>query len=72
MTHTLELNTMTTEEKLQMMEALWDDLSRNASDIEPPAWHADVLAAREDAVERGDEEFEDWQHAREEIDKAVR
>jgi len=72
MARTLELNAMTTEEKLQMMEALWDDLSRTAGDIEPPAWHGEVLAAREAALERGDEEFEDWQQAREEIDKATR
>jgi hypothetical protein len=31
-----------------------------------------VLAARKAAVERGDEEFEDWQQAREEINKATR
>lgn len=68
----LELNSMTTEEKLQMMEALWDDLSRNAGGIEPPAWHVDVLAAREAALERGDEGFEDWEQARTEIDKATR
>lgn len=72
MAQPLELDAMTTEEKLQMMEALWDDLSRNAGDIEPPAWHAGVLAEREAALECGDEEFEDWQQAREEINKATR
>ena len=72
MAQLLELNAMTTEEKLQMMEALWNDLSRNAGDIEPPAWHADALAVREAALERGEEEFEDWQQAREEISKATR
>ena len=30
MAHSLPLNEMSIEEKLQMMEALWDDLSRNA------------------------------------------
>lgn len=29
---TLPLKDMTTEEKLQVMETLWDDLSRNAGD----------------------------------------
>jgi hypothetical protein len=72
MAQPVELNAITTEEKPQMMEALWDDMSRNAANIEPPAWHAEVLERREAALERGDEEFEDWQQAHEEIDKATR
>lgn len=72
MAQPLELNEMTIEEKLQMMEALWDDLSRNADALEPPAWHGEVLEGREAALERGDEGFEDWQQARAEIDTETR
>jgi hypothetical protein len=72
MSQSLELNQMTVEEKLQMMEALWADLSRNAEDVVPPDWHGEVLESRQAALERGDERFEDWQQARAEIDKATR
>jgi hypothetical protein len=72
MSQSLELNQMTVEEKLQMMEALWADLSRNAEDVVPPGWHGEVLESRQAALERGDERFEDWQQARAEIDKATR
>ena len=67
MAQPIELKEMTIEEKLQMMEALWDDLSRNAGDIESPAWHGDVLESREGALESGDQVFEDWQQARSKI-----
>ena len=43
---TLPLKEMTVEEKLQLMEAIWEDLSQHAAQIPPPAWHAEELAAR--------------------------
>jgi putative addiction module component (TIGR02574 family) len=53
----LPLDKMTVEEKLQLMEILWDDLSRNPEDIPTPAWHGEVLAARERAIEEGRTKF---------------
>ena len=49
----LPLNEMTVAEKLQAMELLWDDLSRNPEDIPSPAWHEEVLADRQRQIERG-------------------
>ena len=72
MTHTLPLSEMSIEEKLQMMEALWDDLSRNAPELAVPQWHADVLAERKAAANRGDDQFSDWKEARERIEKETR
>ncbi len=68
----LQLSEMTIEEKLRMMEALWDDLSQNPDDLASPAWHGEVLANRDAALERGDERFEDWEKARERIEKDIR
>ena len=64
MAHQIELNEMTIEEKLQMMEVLWNDLARNAADLDSPAWHGQVLAERETALEQGDDHIEDWSLAR--------
>ncbi len=64
MTITLPLKEMTVEEKLQLMEAIWDDLSQNAEQIPPPPWHGQVLAALEEAIQRGEETFEDWETAK--------
>jgi hypothetical protein len=62
---------MTVEEKLQVMEAIWDDLSRHTDQIQAPAWHGKVLAELEAAIERGDETFEDWEAAKRRIRASV-
>lgn len=72
MSITLPLKDMTVEEKLQLMEILWDDLSRNADQLQPPAWHAETLAEREAAIARGEERFEDWEAAKRRIEKDIR
>jgi len=69
---TLPLKQMSIEEKLQVMEAIWDDLSQRADELHPPEWHREVLAEREEAIARGDEQFEDWEVARKKIEKHIR
>ena len=68
----ISLEDMTLEEKLQTMEALWDDLSRRAYGVPAPTWHGEVLHSREAAVERGDESIEDWETARTKITKRTK
>jgi len=58
---------MTTAEKLRAMEALWADLSRNEENIQFPAWHGQVLEEREARVKSGQEEFIDWEAAKQEL-----
>jgi hypothetical protein len=60
----LPLNEMSLEEKLQAMEALWEDLSREPDRIESPSWHEDVLKETERRVESGEATFSDWEKAR--------
>ena len=40
------LNTLSTSEKLEALNILWRDLSKNAPDFVSPAWHGQVLAER--------------------------
>ena len=58
---------MSTEEKLQAMEALWADLSRNPEQFESPAWHKQVLEEREQRLESGEENFIDWELAKKQL-----
>jgi len=37
---------MTTQDKMEAMERLWDDLCRGASEMDSPAWHEGVLLER--------------------------
>ena len=53
----LPLNEMTAAEKLQTIEVLWDDLSRNPQDVPSPPWHEEVLAARRKQIEEGQAKF---------------
>jgi hypothetical protein len=55
------LNEMSVEEKLQAMEAIWMDLSREPDRIESPPWHKDVLEETERRVESGEATFSDWE-----------
>jgi len=68
---TPNLEDMSVEQKLRLMEDLWEDLSRNAADLAPPGWHADVLAAREASLEDSQDRFEDWNEARERIERDI-
>ena len=55
----LPLNSMSTTEKLQLMESIWDSL-RNAPDLAAPEWHRELLAERTRQLENGEVEFSDW------------
>jgi len=68
---TLPLNEMSTEEKLQTMETLWDDLCKNAESLKSPAWHEDILQEREQMLQNGDDKFVDWEKAKKDIKDAV-
>ncbi len=65
----LELKKMSKSEKLQAMEALWVDLSRDETSIESPAWHGDVLKETEERVSSGLESPVDWKSAKKELRK---
>ena len=47
-------------EKLQIMEAIWEDLRAQAERVAVPQWHRDLLDERRKAVEQGGEELLDW------------
>ena len=40
-------------EKLQTIEAIWDSLIHENSEIESPEWHRDILAVRKKKIEEG-------------------
>jgi hypothetical protein len=68
----LPLNEMNMADKLTLMEVLWDDLCRTAEDLPSPAWHAEVLAEREERIKKGETRFFDLDEVQERLRKAVR
>jgi hypothetical protein len=67
----LPLAEMTVAEKLQTMEALWTDLTKNSPDDAVPSWHADVLAERERRLASGQEAVLDWEEAKRRLRREV-
>ena len=67
----LNLKDMTTGEKLQAMELLWDDICRNVPNLASPDWHGDILKEREKRVKEGTEKFVDWRQAKNDIRNSI-
>ena len=64
MTTAIQLEHMSRAEKLQTMEALWVDLSKDETSVESPAWHHAVLKETEARVASGQEQVADWSTAK--------
>lgn len=55
--NTIEISGMSTIERLQTMETIWDSLIHDNSEIASPEWHREILVARKLAIEEGKAEF---------------
>jgi len=67
----LRLKDMTRREKLAVMEALWEDLSRAPESIKSPAWHKGVLDERRQRIAASKARFKSWETAKAEIRRKV-
>jgi hypothetical protein len=54
-------------EKLQLMEVLWEQLSRFDDAFESPAWHQEELARTERRLAEGKEQVMDWETAKKKL-----
>jgi hypothetical protein len=67
MMNTLQIDQMTLEEKLRVMEALWDDLCRHEEAVPVPQWQKNLLDERARLIEQGYARFNDWESAKKRI-----
>jgi putative addiction module component (TIGR02574 family) len=67
----LTLSELSFTEKLNLMEALWADLSRDEKRLKSPSWHETVLKDREEAYAGGKVTVSDWEQAKKRIKKKV-
>lgn len=68
----IPLGEMTIPDKFLALEEIWDDLCRTAKEIPAPAWHGDVLRARDMRVQEGTSRYGDWSEAKSRIRKCVK
>jgi Putative addiction module component len=70
MSTSLEIEQMTLDEKLRVMEALWDDLCRKET-LPVHQWQKDLLDERERLVREGKAQFVDWESAKKRIAEQI-
>jgi len=64
----LELDSMSIEEKVEAMEALWADLCRNEEALPVHEWQKEILNDRQRLIAEGKTRFIDWEAAKSLID----
>ena len=67
----LPLSKLTLDQKLDLMEAIWDDLAKHEKSLESPHWHEEVLEERERALAAGKAIVSDWEEAKGRIRRNV-
>jgi hypothetical protein len=67
----LPLSRLSVVQKLDLMEALWADLTRDENKFKSPAWHETVLRDREEAFATGKVSLSNWEQAKKRIKKKV-
>jgi hypothetical protein len=67
--NSIEIGHLSREEKLKVMEAIWEDLSKEAEQVESPDWHREALDETEGRLRAGQESVVDWPEAKKELRK---
>jgi len=67
----LTLSEFSFAQKLELMETLWADLTRDEKQLKSPPWHETVLKDREEAFAAGKVSVSDWEQAKKRIKKKV-
>lgn len=67
----LSLSQLTLAQKIDLMETIWDDLTKDERILESPAWHEEILKDREKALITGQATVPDWEEAKERIQRNV-
>jgi putative addiction module component (TIGR02574 family) len=68
---TIPVDKMSTIEKIEAMELLWDDLCKSAEKVPVPDWHKNILDERKIAVAEGREKAVDWETAKKKIRDSI-
>ena len=66
-----QIHQMSLQEKILVMEAIWEDICREEGQLEVPQWHKDLLDERERRVAEGKARFIDWEEAKKQIHEAT-
>ena len=65
----INIKSLSREEKLKVMEDIWEDLSIDNKEVESPNWHQKALIETERRLSSGQEKIADWKVAKKELRK---
>ena len=69
MQNIIEIKHLTRDEKLRVMEDIWEDLSLDEEKVESPEWHNSVLKETDNRFNANLEKSIDWQDAKKQLRK---
>ena len=67
----LPLAKLTLAEKLDLIETLWDDITKDDKALASPTWHEEVLQDRRKALDTGKATPHDWRETKDRIRRSV-
>lgn len=67
MQNTFEIGHLSREDKLRVMEAIWEDLSKEDEEVKSPKWHQEALQETEQRLSLREEKEVDWHTAKKEL-----
>lgn len=67
-----DIRQMPLQQKVELLEVVWSELSSVPDSVEVPQWHRDILDEREKLAQRGSATFIDWDLAKEQIEHSIR
>ncbi len=62
----IDLKYLSVDEKIMLMERLWNDLINNEN-YKSPQWHEDILEKRVKRLKDGKEKIYDWEKVKESL-----
>jgi hypothetical protein len=69
MQNTFYIGHLSREDKLRVMDAIWEDLSKEDEEVESPKWHQEALMETEQRLNSGEEKIVDRSAAKKELRK---
>lgn len=66
------INELSTKEKLQLMEELWESLRETPAAIPSPEWHKDELMRRKENLKRNPESGKRWEDVKANLERYKR
>jgi putative addiction module component (TIGR02574 family) len=60
---------MTVAEKVQLLEAIWDNLCQHTGDVQSPQWHREILEERSRQLAAGKITVSSWEEAKARLSK---